>query len=121
PGASDGARDYHLVSYMGFASLIISLSCQALRELDTTDTRQMWSLIPAVQFQSGKTTSSGLEFGSSIALVFGYYLIQIFSVYYRVYHKDGAIATKWPAYLNDNVTGQNEARDGKLQPSASCQ
>jgi len=35
PGASDGARDYRL----------------ELRKLDTTDTRQMWSLIPAVQFQ----------------------------------------------------------------------
>ena len=51
PGASDGARDYRLVSFMGFTSLIISLSCQELRKLNTTDTRQMWSLIPAVQFQ----------------------------------------------------------------------
>ena len=39
------------------------------------------------------------EFGSSIVLVSGYYLIQIFSVYYRVYHNSGAIATKRPAYI----------------------
>ena len=46
------------------------------------------------------------EFGSSIALVFGYYLIQLFSVYYRVYHNYNAIATKRPAYLNDIYIGR---------------
>ena len=54
----------------------------------------------------GVTASSGSKFGSSITLVFGYYLIQIFSVYYSVYHNNNAIATKRPAYLNGIYIGR---------------
>ena len=49
------------------------------------------------------TASLGSEFGVSIALVFGYYLIQISSVYYRVYHNYDANPTKRPAYLNEAI------------------
>jgi hypothetical protein len=38
------------------------------------------------------------------ALIF--YLISKFSVYYRIYNKEGATTTKRPAYLNDSYLGR---------------
>ena len=39
-----------------------------------------------------------------------FYLILIFSVYYRIYNKEGATTTKRPAYLNDSYLGRIKSK-----------
>lgn len=39
-----------------------------------------------------------------------FYLILIFSVYYRIYNKEGATTTKCPAYLNDSYLGRIKSK-----------
>jgi hypothetical protein len=51
-------------------------------------------------------TPTGSQFGSSFKFHSKDYLSEQLSVYYRIYHKDGAIATKRPAYSNDAYIGR---------------
>ena len=39
-----------------------------------------------------------------------FYLILVFSVYYRIYDKEGAITTKRPAYLDDSYLGRIKSK-----------
>ena len=59
-----------------------------------------------------KVTDSGSQLRSSFHTCIHYNLLPHFnfSVYYRVYNKDGAIPTKRPAYLNDTYIGRIKSK-----------
>ena len=81
-----------------------SLSVQAPHTLKMSSAEAKF--LPGSDVSNVPHNVTSSEFGSSIALVLGYYLIQIFLVYYRVYHSCCAITTKRPAYLNDKYIGR---------------